>query len=193
MKKMLLTLLAAIALTACGGASSPTADQRQAEATRTALDGADREIGMPRIRNFSQRRLLKNAYEDMDTTTLTYVYSQAIDGRFVCIGQAIGYGVSLGTQFTSPTTPEYPGVAERGIYARPQAEPNGLFMPESGAATIVNLINPVNGEAHTALMEANINTVPFPLPAHSVVVPCGPAIDPTTVRDAQEQNAVRQR
>jgi hypothetical protein len=75
-------------------------------ATRTAMNAADREVGMPRIVNFAQKKLLKNAYEDMDQTTVTYVYSQALDGKFVCLGQAIGYGVSLGTQFTASQYPE---------------------------------------------------------------------------------------
>lgn len=204
MKKMLLITSAIALLAGCSNNSqgSNPAGEREAEATRTAMNAADRETGMPRIHNFAQRKLLKNAYEDMDTTTLTYVYTQALDGRFVCVGQAIGYGVSLGTQFTASHYPQriqvpyangqFPSGSNGEIYEQDQPEPNGLYSPSSGAATIVDLINPANGEAHTAIMEPNIITVPFPLPAQSVAVQCGAAIDPAHVHDATEHNAVAQ-
>lgn len=198
MKKVLISLLGATTLAGCvpqGNTQDPAA-ARQAAATRTSMDAADRETGMPRIHNFAQRKLLKNAYEDMDTTTLTYVYTQALDGRFVCVGQAIGYGVSLGTQFTASTYPQnVPGMyssEHTTAWLLDQPEPNGLYSPTSGAATIVDLINPANGEAHTAIMEPNIVTVPFPLPTQSVAVQCGGPIDPARVHDATEHNAVAQ-
>jgi hypothetical protein len=180
MKKLIIPAI--LALSACGPIEKD-ADERQAEAQKTALNGADREIGMPRIANFSQRKLLKNAYEDMDQTTLTYVYVQSLDGKFVCIGQGIGYGVMGGTQFTAPTTRDWD---HNGSYEKPQAEPNGLFTPTSGAATIVNLVNPANGEAHTALIEPNVVTLPFKLPASVVNVPCPGDVDPSKVKDVKE-------
>lgn len=178
----------------CSEQSTDQASERQTAATRTAMDGADREVGMPRIVNFAQRKLLKNAYEDMDTTTLTYVYVQSqMDGKFLCLGQSVGYGVSLGTQFTAPTAPDLLGVSERGIYARPQPEPNGLYSADSGAATIVNLINPANGEAHTALIEPNVITTPIKLPDGIVSAPCPGDVDPQKVKDAKEVSVLKQR
>ncbi|MGL5736012.1 MAG: hypothetical protein ACRCYS_14190, partial [Beijerinckiaceae bacterium] len=170
-----------------------SAATRQAAATRTAMDSADREIGMPHMANYAQRKLLKNAYEDMDQTTLVYVYTQALDGRFVCLGQAVGYGVSLGTQFTAPNSPELLGSESRGIYERPQPEPNGLYMPESGAATIVNLVDPATGAARTALIEPNVVTTPNKLPATAVAIPCPGDVDPARVKDAKETSVVQQR
>lgn len=195
MKKFIIAMAAAAAftLTACGEAPTTTADKRQAQATEVAMDALDRETGMPRIVNGAQRKLLKNAYEDMDQTTLVYVYAQSMDGRFICLGQAVGYGVSLGTQFTAPTTPEMPGVAERGIYARPQPEPNGLFMPESGAATIVNMVDPVTGKSRTALVEPNVITIPFKLPPAAVSIQCPGDVDPNKVTDGKETSVVKQR
>jgi predicted small lipoprotein YifL len=198
MKKF--TILAALSLIAgCGPREvGDHATKRQADATRTSMNAADREIGMPRIANFSQRKLLKNAYEDMDQTTLTYVYTQSLDGRFVCLGQAVGYGVSLGTQFTAPEYPQYirdtsaegPAI---GTYTLAQPDPNGLYQPTSGAATIVNLVDPANGEAHTALVEPSVVTVPFKLPASVVNVPCPGDVDPSKVKDAKETSAIKQR
>jgi hypothetical protein len=145
MKKTLcLAPLALLLLPSCSpDNTTPDADQRQAAAQQQSLDNADRQIGMPRIVNFSQRKLLKNAYEDMDQTILTWVYTQALDGRFVCIGQALGYGVPGGTQFTAGHKPElHWGESGGGNLLVDQPEPNGLFVPGSADATIVDLVDP---------------------------------------------------
>ncbi len=198
MKKLLLAT-SLLALCGCsGGASGDQAASRQAQATATMTNAADREVGMPRIRNFAQRKLLKNAYEDMDQTTLVYVYTQALDGKFVCLGQAVGYGVSLGTQFTPPEYPRYirgdsgADTPNTGTYMLALPEPNGLYQPDSGAATIVNLIG-ADGAAHTALVEPNVVTTPSKLPPSAVNVPCPADIDPERVTDAKETSAVAQR
>jgi hypothetical protein len=197
MKKFLISGCAVLALSACNG-TTDQASMRQGKATRSAMNSADREVGMPRIANYAQRKLLKNAYEDMDQTTLTYVYSQAIDGRFVCLGQAVGYGVSLGTQFTAPEFPQGMrfGVDDAtidGTYMMAQPEPNGLFMPDAGAATIVNLVDPVTGKARTALIEPNVITSPNKLPASAVAVQCPNDVSAEDVSDAAETSVVRQR
>lgn len=189
MKKILLVACAALALTACN-APTESADQRQAQATKTSLNALDREVGMPRIVNGAQRKLLKNAYEDMDQTTLTYVYSQGMDGKFVCLGQAVGYGVPYGTQFTSPTTVEW---IHSNLREKPQAEPNGLFMPDTASATIVNLIDPTTGVARTALMEPNMVTSPNKLHSGAVSVQCPGDVDPKAVKDVKETSAIAQR
>lgn len=198
MKRLLFIPLAAFLMANNGGCTPETdkASSRQASATRTAMDNADREVGMPRIVNYAQRKLLKNAYEDMDQTTLTYVYLQGLDGRLVCIGQALGYGVSLGTQFTAPEYPQHVKMPENvadvtEMLAQP--DPNGLYQPDTGAATIVNLINPSNGEAHTALIEANVQTVPFKLPVSVVAIACPGDVDPSKVHDTKETSLVKQR
>jgi hypothetical protein len=193
--RKLISISALLLLSACWAPSNPAAD-RQAKQTRTAMDNADREIGMPAISNYAQRKLLKNAYEDMDQTTLVYVYTQALDGTFVCLGQAVGYGVSLGTQFTAPTYPQVidPGQGVSiGVYEQQQPEPNGLYMPESGAATIVNLIDSTTGKARTALVEPNVVTTPNKLPASAVSIACPDDVDPSKVTDVKESSAIKQR
>lgn len=174
-----------------GGCTDTTTDSasdaRQTVATEQMLDNADRSVGMPRIVNFAQRKLLKNAYEDMDQTTLTYAYTQALDGKFVCLGQALGYGVSMGTQFTNPHRAEYHyGNSGGGNLLIDQPEPNGLFSPPSGEATIVDLIDPKTGQAHTVMFEPKLVTVPFELPSSAVEVPCPDDIDPSKVIDVKE-------
>jgi hypothetical protein len=194
MKFKIALALAAFSILAGCGSTPPGADERQATAQKQSLDAADREIGMPRIVNFAQRKMLKNAYEDMDQTTLVYVYTQSLDGKFLCLGQALGYGVMGGTQFTRPETVLNRGdSAGNGPVILSQAEPNGLFTPSSGAATIVNLIDPVSGQARTALMEPNVVTTPNKLHAGVVSVPCPGDVDPSKVIDAREVSVVKQR
>lgn len=195
-KKLILVAIAALSVTACVPGSSDQAAQRQAVETRQNMDRADRETGMPRITNYAQRKLLKNAYEDMDQTTLTYVYTQGIDGRFVCLGQSIGYGVSLGTQFTASQYPQYiqmPGDVNNVVENIDQPEPNGLYSPSSGEATIVNLIDSTTGKARTAIVEPRIITTPNRLPTSAVSVPCPSDIDPSKVIDVKESSHVQQR
>lgn len=203
--KAILLAATALSLVACDNSPSNQADPaaaREAAATTSAMDAADREVGMPRMINYAQKKLLKNAYEDMDQTTLTYVYTQALDGKFVCLGQAIGYGVSLGTQFTAEEYPKLVNVSgynsrdnsfgSGGVYMLQQPEPNGLYSPTSGEATIVDLINPTNGEAHTAVMEPRIVTLPFELPTSAVEVPCPNDVDPAKVKDVKETSVAAQ-
>lgn len=189
LRKIVLALIAAPLLLANNGDCSDQHDSaasREAQATLSLADAADREAGMPRIVNFAQRKLLKNAYEDMDQTTLTYVYSQGLDGKFICLGQALGYGVSLGTQFTAPHRIEYHSDTGGGNVLADQPEPTSLYSPSSGAATIVDLINPKNGEAHTAVVEPNIVTVPFQLDPAVVTSKCPENVDPSKVKDVKE-------
>jgi hypothetical protein len=73
-----------------------------------------------------------------------------------------------------------------------QPEPNGVYSPSTGEATIVDLINPANGEAHTAVMEPRIVTLPFELPASAVSVACPSDIDPAKVKDVKETSLAQQ-
>jgi hypothetical protein len=189
---MMLAATAALLLANDGGCDAPptSGQERQTKATNQAMNAADRETGFPRIVNFAQRKLLKNAYEDMDQTVLTYVYTQGMDGKFACLGQALGYGVSTGTQFTAPYYNQSGGNCS--YYQVPQADPNMLYMPSSGEATIVDLIDPRTGQAHTAIMEPRIVTVPFELAASAVSAPCPEDIDPAKVRDVKEHSVAAQ-
>ena len=198
MKKLsiALALICTPLLLANGGGCTDdqqNADERQTAQQEQSLNAADRQIGMPRIVNFAQRKLLKNAYEDMDQTILTWVYTQGLDGRFICIGQSLGYGVPGGTQFTAGHKPQLHYGSDGGNLLLDQPEPNGLFVPASADATIVDLVDPQTGQAHTAMMEPKVVTVPFQLPGQSVAVSCPTAIDPAKVVDAKEQSTHAQR
>jgi hypothetical protein len=183
--RIILIAAAALAIGACNKDTNPAAT-RQAEATRQLTDQADRMVGMPRITRYTQRRQLKNAYEDMDAVVLTYAYSQDLSGKYVCLGQALGYGIPFAAQFTAPTYPQRirtpgTGTDSINIYEQAQPEPNGLYMPDQASATVLRLIDSVTGQAKTALIEQDILTVPFQLPPQAVSAPCPAPVDPRRV------------
>jgi hypothetical protein len=73
------------------------------------------------------------------------------------------------------------------------ARPNGLFVPASADATIVDLVDPQTGQAHTALIEPKVVTVPFQMPDQAVSVKCPGAVDPNKVTDFKETSTHNQR
>ena len=197
----MVTLL--VSLSSCGAPpSSDPAAARQADQTRKTMDVADRAVGFPSITNFAQKTMLRNSYEDMDQTTLVWIYAQGIDGRLVCYGQAVGYGVPYGTQFTAPKAMQwvpYPDSVQHsngyGSYEMmDQPEPNGLYMPSGAAeATILNWVDPKTGSAHTALSEPRLVTIPFRVKGRAVAIDCDDEVDPGKVTDAHETSLVKQR
>lgn len=176
MLKNIVTLaLAAALVTACYQADE--ARTRQAQATRTMTDNADREVGMPRISAFQERRFAREIMEARDTTVTTYAYVQDLNGHLHCLGQAIGYGLPYGVQFTAPEYPQWlrPGGQEgmpADAYLVSQAEPNGLYMPDNAEASWVRLVNPATGRATPVYVESRLTISPFPLPAALVATPC---------------------
>ena len=75
----------------CGSSGPPTSDQVAQQQQETNLSHAVRDVGMPAITNYTEKRLVKQLYEMRDDPKLvTYTYLQGIDGRLTCLGQSIG-------------------------------------------------------------------------------------------------------
>ena len=75
--------------------TTPSSDQIQAKQTEQALGEAQRQIGMPNITNFQQRKLMKLIYELCDKEDLVcfaYIKSD-YKGELFLIGKCIGYGI----------------------------------------------------------------------------------------------------
>jgi len=150
--RLLVAVLAIFTLGACGGVDAQRADQQE----RQLQEGAA-QVGMPAITNYQEMRIVKQLYELRDKEIATYAYLQSMDGSLRCLGDAIGYGVPYAAQFTNP---QYGS----GTYARPQAEPNGLFMPDSASATWIMLLNPETHKASPVYVEPNMIVSQFKLP-----------------------------
>lgn len=141
-----------------------TADERQSQATAQSLAEADRQIGMPDITRFTERKLAKDILELRDKEITTYCYIVNLEGRLIFIGEAIGYGLPYSVQYTNPEVEEWKH-SHNGGWApimKPQADPNGLFMPGGLSATWVMLKGP-DGKVHPVYMEPEIIVSPFPL------------------------------
>lgn len=156
------------------GKKEGSADQIQANATKKLLSEAQRQVGMPNIVNFQQRKLMKLVQElcdQADLVTYTYIKSE-YTGKLIFIGQSVGYGVPFSAQFTNPARivdTEIEGgvrskIGDAGeVQVLPQADPNGLFMPTSSSATWVMLINPEDGKFYPVYIETEITVAPFKL------------------------------
>lgn len=150
-----------------------SADTIQNQQTAAALNQAQKEIGMPNIVNFQQRKLLKQIYELCDKENLIcYMYTiSELSGKFIFQGKCIGYGIPFSAQFTNPEKivegDKYFGYDLNGYlnYLRilPQADPNGLFMPTSSSATWIMMIDP-KGIPRVVYIEPTITVSPFLLP-----------------------------
>lgn len=174
MKKLVilaLCVLLVIGIAACES-RKPNADRAQARATETALSEANRQIGMPNIVNFQQRKQMKWIYELADREDLiTYTYIKAeMTGKLIFVGKSIGYGIPFSAQFTNPEkvvqADHEVGYDISGIgplITKPQADPNGLFMPTSSSATWMIMIDPYTGEPRPQYWEDELTISPFPL------------------------------
>lgn len=139
-------------------------DQEQAEKTEQMMQEMNRQIGMPNITNFQQRKLMKMVYELTDKEKLIcYAYLKSdYSGKLIYIGKCVGFGVPFSAQFTNP---EKIGYARRGVGALtlPQADPNGLFMPTSSSATWLMMIDPETNKPRPVYLEPEIVVSPFRL------------------------------
>lgn len=127
------------------------------------------QTGMPSIKNFRERKILKDIIELRDQEGLvTYTYVEnmvpsvikghtALGGKFTYLGQSIGYGLPYATQYTNPERYETQGAT------LPQADPNGLFSPSSAEGTWILMKNPNGSNTVPIYVESRVLVSPFKL------------------------------
>lgn len=165
----ILGVLAAMLLPAfgCDVKDGRNADQIIQEKQAKAMREAVSQIGLPAIKNFKEKKTLKMLYELRDQEGLVcYAYlfnrNKGSVGQF--IGKCIGYGLPASTQFSNPKKLIRADLGQyHGDKSLPQAEPNGLFMPEGLSATWLMLIDPRTGKPRPVYVEPEIIVSPFPL------------------------------
>ncbi|CAB4152682.1 hypothetical protein UFOVP602_18 [uncultured Caudovirales phage] len=143
------------------GCQARTADSIQAEQQERILSEGTAQTGMPAIKNFRERKLLKDIIELRDQdglVTYTYLVSEQTGkiGQLIC--KSIGYGIPAATQYTNPQKTE--GNAY-GITSLSQADPNGLFSPSSAEGTWVMCLDQKAGKALPVYVEPRIIVSPF--------------------------------
>lgn len=162
MKKLIFVMLAATFLFVGCLDEEQNADTRQAEATKKITSEAERQVGMPNILNFQERKLAKMIFELRDKEDLIcYAYIKSdYTGKLHYIGKCLGFGLPYSVQFTNP---ERAVEDQWGNYTLPQPDPNGLFMPEGLSATWLMMIDPKTEEPRPVYVEPEIVVSPFPL------------------------------
>jgi len=150
-----------ISITGCD--SKSTSNKDLAEKQEQLMQEANRQTGMPAIKNFQERKLMKMILEMRDQEKLVcYAYVvPEMTGKPVFLGKCIGYGLPYATQYTNPMTETYS--VQRGTIILPQADPNGLFMPSSAEGTWIMLIDPNTNEPRPVYCEPKVLISPFKL------------------------------
>ena len=157
--------ITAIALS-CDSNFKESADSEVSKKTELSIKESNREVGMPAIINWQEKKLMKQIYELRDQENLicyAYLYNRdkGTVGQF--IGRCIGYGLPYSTQFSNPmrnlNDGGYNGQSNTVL---PQPDPNGLFMPEGLIATWLLLLDK-EGNPHPVYIEPEIIVSPFEL------------------------------
>lgn len=167
MRRSILTtalLMMAIAVMAddCTDHSVSTREARQQQ----LLQGeAMAQTGMPAIKNFRERKLLKDIYELRDQdglVTYTYVWNE-FNGRLVPFCDSIGYGIPYATQYTNPQQDAFYTTNSASHVVLPQADPNGLYSPAAAEGTWVMCKDPNGKTVRPVYVEPRVIVSPFPL------------------------------
>lgn len=120
--------------------------QQEQEQTEEAMQQMNDSIGMPNITNYYEKKMMKKIFELRDDSNLIcYAYTKNdMTGKYTFITKCIGYGIPYSVQYTSPQKVE----VERNSYeagdvpyVMPQADPNGLYMPDGLSATWIIAID----------------------------------------------------
>lgn len=142
------------------------ADKIQAQQTKQSLAEANRQIGMPAITHFQERKLAKMIFELRDQENFVcyaYLVNQMNGKIGQYLGKCLGYGLPYSVQFTNPEVVAHECTHNGGSFGTlPQADPNGLFMPSGLSATWLMLLDK-KGKAHPVYVEPEIIVSPFPL------------------------------
>lgn len=163
--------LVSLALAGCDG-RPPTSDDVQRRQQETLLAEGTSQVGMPAIKNFRERKIMKDILELRDQTGLvTYTYLEnmnptpihghtALGGKLTFFCVSVGYAISAATQFTNPQKAEW---HSSGGVTLPQADPNGLFSPSSAEGSWVLCKDPNGADTKPTYSEPRLVTTPFKL------------------------------
>ena len=161
-------------LMAVAGCSEPTSDDIQRRQQEKMLQEGTAQTGMPAIKNFRERKILKDILELRDQDGLvTYTYVEnmnpvvvpghtVLGGKFTYVGETIGYGIPYATQYTNPQKAEYR--SSGGWLVLPQADPNGLFSPAAAEGTWVLMKEPNGKKVLPQYIESRISVFTFKFP-----------------------------
>jgi hypothetical protein len=164
MKRIFATIFLAflvVFLAACDVAPNPDKVQRASQ--RVLSEQSNAQVGMPELTKFTEKRMMKKIIELRDRAISTYTYIPDQNGRLFHVCDSIGYGLPYSAQYTNPQRPNESW--EPAGVTLPQADPNGLFMPESADGTWVACVDKGSTDFKVVYLEPRIVVSPFKLAA----------------------------
>jgi hypothetical protein len=177
LKWLSLLVLAPLLMANEGGCDvQKSSDDIQRQQQERILQEGTSQVGMPAIKNFREKKLLKDIYELRDQSGLvTYTYLSneypnvikghtSLGGKITFFCESFGYPIPYSTQFTNPQ--KMVGESYHAVTTIAQADPNGLFSPSSTSGTWVMCKDPNPGgkEVKPLHVEANVIGSPFRFP-----------------------------
>lgn len=164
---MFFLIIAALSVSACSKINS-SSDETQRSQQEQLLKEGTAQTGMPAIKNFRERKILKDILELRDQdglVTYTYLWNE-FNGKKVFFCESVGYGIPYATQYTNPMKVTNGGSAPQTHIENvviPQADPNGLFSPTSAEGTWVLCKDPNSRKVAPVYIEPRIIVSPFKL------------------------------
>ena len=170
--KQMLSLIGIVVLIGMVVACAPeqTSNDTQRDVQNKLLSEGTAQTGVPAIKNFRERKLLKDILELRDQDGLvTYTYTFAeMTGKYTWFCDSVGYGIPYATQYTAPETQQsynlVAGQVYYGVTRLPQVDPNGLFSPASAEGTWVLCKDPNGKSVQPIYVEPRVIVSPFRLP-----------------------------
>lgn len=175
MKKLFYFIFAAVVFTAfisCVDEDN-SSDSQTRKATEKAMEEVNREVGMPAITNFQEKKNLKWIYELCDKEDFichAYLFNTMSGTVGQYLGKCYGYGIPYSAKFTNPEKIvngwRQLGYAIHdggGVLSVPQPEPNGIFKPTGMSATWLIMVDPETNEPRPVYIEPEIIVSPFKL------------------------------
>lgn len=160
------------ALLAASSQQSSCSDQNKGDIVQRQQqnqleDERSSQVGFPAIVNFAEARELKQIFEMRDQQIRTYSYTLVqMLGKYIYLGQTVGFPLPYATQFTNPMKPYWPSESNSAVV--PQADPNGLYSPAAADATWILLLGPDN-KVKPAYVEEKVECFTYPLPDELVL------------------------
>lgn len=149
-------LCAALGLLLLMSGCKPSQNLEDEMATEQRMKEMRSQVGLPNIVNFTEAKFAKLTSELRDQEIRTWSYYLDINGARHLLCESVGYGLPYSVQVTNPQA------GYSTYFTLPQAEPNGLFMPESADATWV-LCSDGKGGVAPVYSEPHLIVSPFPL------------------------------
>lgn len=156
MKNMLISSASCLILILAVGACKQSQNFEDEAATEKRMQEMRSQVGLPNINNFTEAKFAKLTAELRDQEIKTWSYYIDMNGNRHLLCESVGYGLPYSVQVTNPMS------GYHSYYTLPQAEPNGLFMPDSADASWI-LCSDGKGGVAPVYSEPHIIVSPFPL------------------------------